>query len=117
MDPRTHDGAAFPDVTQGGGDERACRSEDDHRVELVGWAGERVPCPGGAERARELLRLVVSCARACVDLASLRDRDLADDVGGRAEAVQPDRSGSPASRSERYPISPAQRSGAASSSV
>ena len=90
MDPRTYDGAAFADVTQGGGDERAHRSEDDHRVELVGRAGERVPRPGGAERARELLCLVVTCARACVDLASLRDRDLADDVGGRAEAVQPD---------------------------
>ena len=116
LDPRTHDGAAFADVTQGGGDERAHRSEDDHRVELVGRAGERL-LPRRRRASVRTLRLVVICACACVDLASLRDRDLANDVGGRAESVQPDALGVAGEPQRAVPDQPRARSGAACSSV
>ena len=71
-------------------DQLADGREDDDGVELLGRAGERVARPGRAELAGERLRLVVTRARSREDLASLRDRDLADDVRGRAEAVQAD---------------------------
>ena len=90
VDPGADDRATLADVAQRGRNELAGGREDDHRVELLGRARERVAGPHGSERARERLRLFVPCARPGEHPATLADRDLADDVGGRAEAVQPD---------------------------
>ena len=91
MDPRADHAPALPHVPQRRRDEVADRREDDHGVELLGRPGERVAGPHRAERACELLRLVVTRARAGEDAAPLCDRDLADDVRRGAEAVQAER--------------------------
>ena len=90
VDPGADDGAAFAHVAKRGGNELAGGGEDDHRVEIFRRALEGIAGPHGSERARERLRLLVALARACEDPATLGNRNLADDVRGRAEAVQPD---------------------------
>ena len=91
VDPGAHDDAALANVSEGGWDEGADGREDDDRVELLGRAGRGVARPGRPERAGELLGLVV--ARVSGDAPSLRDGDLAHDVRGRSEPVEPDRLG------------------------
>ena len=91
MDPGADDGAALPHGAEGGRDEVAHRREDDDRVELLGRAGERIPGPDSAKRARERLGRVVARAGSGEDAPSLCDGDLADDVGRGPEAVKTDR--------------------------
>ena len=87
------------DRAQRGRHEVADRREDDRRVELLGAGRARRP-PTRAELAREPLRVVVR-RRVNANTAALVARDLRDDVRGRAEAVQPSRSASPAIRRAR----------------
>ena len=70
------------------GDERSRGGEDDRRVELLGRRVVAAARPGGAERARELLRALVAGPGEGVHLSPLVHGDLADHVGGRSESVQ-----------------------------
>jgi hypothetical protein len=64
--------------------------EDDRAVELLGRSLLRGPRPLGAEGARELLTRRVARTGEGEDAAAFVDRDLAEDVGGGAEAVEAD---------------------------
>ena len=85
------------------------------RVQLFGRALVRRR-PTAAQTQGEPLRLRVAGPREREHRAPWMPRDLRDDVGSRAESIDPSSSGSPAIRSERKPISPAHSSGAASAS-
>ena len=90
MDSCADDGAAFGEDGERRRDEPADRSEDDRRIELLGWALVGAARPLGPELSRERLPLGVSRLREGEDSASLVTRDLRDDVRRRAEAVQAD---------------------------
>ena len=105
--------SALADVAERGRDELAHRREDDHRVELLGRACERVAGPDRTERAGERLRLLVARAGAREDAATLRGGDLADDVRGGAEAVEPERLDVLAREPQRAVPDRARRRGAA----
>ena len=64
--------------------------EDDRAVELLRRRLLRGARPLGAEPAGEGLRLLVALAGEGEDAAALVDGDLAEDVGGGAEAVEAD---------------------------
>jgi hypothetical protein len=100
VDAAADDDAARGQGAQREGHETADRREDDRCVELLrrprlGGAG-----PLGAELAGEALRALVALACEGEDAPALPGGDLREDVG-----------------CGRYPISPAQSSGAASSGV
>src|SRR6202007_269549 len=52
-----------------------------------GGASSEPPAQARAERAREALRVVIAGPGEGMDAAALPDRDLGEDVGGGAEAV------------------------------
>ena len=86
----------------------ADRGEDDGRVELFRRRLVRPASPGGAQRAGEILRRGVTRAREGEDLAALPDRDLAQNMGGGAESVEPE----PAAVARFSQAAPADQSGA-----
>src|SRR5262249_47032338 len=86
VDPGTDDSSALGYGLQRGRNELAGRGEDDRRVELLGRRARAGPL--GAQRAGERLRASVALSRHCEDTAAFPQRDLRDDVGRRAEAVE-----------------------------
>jgi hypothetical protein len=90
VDAGADDGPAGRERAQPGRHERARRGEDQRRVERLGrqLAGDAHPL--GPELARERLRVVIARAREREDPPPLPHRDLADDVRGRAEPVEPE---------------------------
>jgi hypothetical protein len=73
-----------------GGHERAHRSEDDRRVQLLRSRLVRWACPLAAELERERSRLVVARPDEAEHAPSLVPSDLHDDVRRGAEAVEPE---------------------------
>ena len=88
--PAADHGPAARDGPQGERHERADRREDDRRVELLRRPVLRRARPLGPERAGERRRRVVARAREGEHAPALVDGDLADDVRGGAEAVEPE---------------------------
>ena len=68
--------------------ERTGGCEQDRGIERLGWAGVGRARRGGAEIEGQLLR--VSRSRQHVHGRTLLDRDLRDEMRGRAEAVDPE---------------------------
>ena len=76
---------------QRGRHQRADRREDDGRIERLRRRLLRAARPHRAERAREILRRGVALARESEHAPALPDRDLRQDMGGGAEAVETER--------------------------
>jgi hypothetical protein len=72
------------------GHERPDRREKDRRVEQRGWGGAGVAHPLRAEPHGERLCRGIARAREGEHLAPLPDGDLAHEVGGGAEPVDPE---------------------------
>ena len=72
------------------GTSRADRREDDRRVERFRRRIERAAAPGRPELEREALGRGIAGPREREHAPALTDRDLGDDVGGGAEAVEAD---------------------------
>ncbi len=94
MDPGADHDATLAHSAKRGRHELARRGEDDGSIELLRGVAYR-PGPGCAKRAGKRLGRLVAAARERKDAASVVHRHLADDVGGRAEAVETDRAGVP----------------------
>src|SRR5215218_1749405 len=90
MDPGAYDDAARRGGAQRGWDERADGSEDDRGVERLRSGSGRGAGPLGAERPCERLRAAVLGAREREHAPALVDGDLADDVRGGAEPIEPE---------------------------
>ena len=88
------DAPALHDRGQGQGDQRPDGSEDQRRIERLGWPFLGASRPARTERAGEGLGRFVTRAREGVDLAALPAADLREDVSGRTEAVETDPPGS-----------------------
>jgi hypothetical protein len=85
-----HDHTAFARRRERGRHQRADRREDQGRVQQLRRRLARAAGPRGAERACERLPGRIALARERIHLLAARDRHLADDVRGGAEAVQPE---------------------------
>lgn len=87
------DAAALAQGRERQRDEAAVRGEEQGRIERLGRRLARSAGPGSAERAGEVLRRPVPRPRQREHASTLPATDLGDDVGGRPEAVEPDRAG------------------------
>ena len=117
--PAADDDAAALERAQRGRDELAGGGEDDRRVERLRRPGSSAsPAHSQPSSRAKRLRGLVAGAREREHAPALVERDLGDDVRRGAEAVERRaRAASPATRSARWPISPAHSSGATSASA
>src|SRR5262249_9582394 len=90
VDAGADDAAAFARRRKRERHQRSDRREEKRRVERLGRARRGVAGPAAAQPARKVLRCGVAGTRERVELAALEDRDLRDDVRGRAESVDAD---------------------------
>ena len=90
VDAGADDDAARRAGPQRRGHERAGGREDQRGVERLRSRPVRVARPLGAQRQRQLPRAGVARAREGEHAPAFMHRDLADDVRGRTEAVQPE---------------------------
>jgi len=88
VDPGADDDPAAGEGTERRRYELACGREDDRCVELLGRGLVRGPGPFAAELERERRGRVVAGPDEAEDAPPLVPRDLDDDVGRRAEAVE-----------------------------
>ena len=89
VNPAADHGAAALEDAQRCGHERTDRREDDRGLQSLRRSFIRTARPLRTEPAREILRRHVTRAGEREDFAILVSRDLRDDVGRRAEAVNP----------------------------
>src|SRR5205085_492588 len=88
VDARAHDRPSLGKRTERRRHERADRSEDDRRVELLGRLLVRPSRPLAAELEREAACVFVAGADEAEQAPALVTRDLGDDVRRHAEAVE-----------------------------